>query len=225
MIKGLMFDLYDTLIYIDREIYNHYRHQFCSYIGVTREEVSKIWAKYIQQRFDGTIVTLREMIEILLKEINIDNNTVDMDKLEELEIKALTESVGTYPGVEEMLKNLGEDGLKIAMVTNASYVSKYVLERLDWIKYFHHLVISCDIKMAKPAPAIYQYTLEKMGLTPGECLFVGDGGSMELDGARSVGIKTVKVVQDKQDPSYKRSVDYDYLVNSITEVPEIINTL
>jgi putative hydrolase of the HAD superfamily len=225
MIKGLMFDLYDTLIYIDQDIFNHHRDRFCSLAGASREKVSEIWAKYIQLRFNGTIVTLRDMIEILLWEINVDGSSINIDELEEIEIKALTESIGSYQGVGEMLKNLRDSGIQLALVTNASYVSKFVLEKLPWIDHFHHLVISCDVKMAKPDHAIYRYTLQQMNLSPFECLFVGDGGSLELDGAMGVGIKTVKVVQERQDPSYKRSTEYNFLINSITELPEVLEIL
>jgi putative hydrolase of the HAD superfamily len=225
MIRGLMFDLYDTLIYIEQDIFDHYRSKFCGLIGVTGEEVARIWAKYLPQRFDGTIVTLKDMIEIVLKEINIDKNLVDIKHLEELEIKALTRSVETYQGVEGMLENFNKNGLKMAIVSNASYVSKFVIQQLPWIKYFEHVIISCDIKMAKPDRAIYQYTLEQMGMKPDECLFIGDGGSMELDGAMGMGIKSVKVIQDKQSPLYKRSEKYDFLIDSITEVPKVLDIL
>ena len=45
----------------------------------------------------------------------------------------------------------------------------------------------------KPERAIYENCLEKLGLPAAECLFVGDGGSNELVGARDVGMSTVLV--------------------------------
>jgi putative hydrolase of the HAD superfamily len=47
--------------------------------------------------------------------------------------------------------------------------------------------------MVKPEPEIYEHALRKLGLDPSVCIFVGDGGSNELEGARAAGLRTVFV--------------------------------
>jgi FMN phosphatase YigB (HAD superfamily) len=42
-------------------------------------------------------------------------------------------------------------------------------------------VFSYEVKLAKPNPMIYDLACERIGVSPTECIFVGDGGSKELD--------------------------------------------
>jgi putative hydrolase of the HAD superfamily len=52
-------------------------------------------------------------------------------------------------------------------------------------------IFSCQVRLKKPDPAIYQLTAEKLGVLPEQCLFIGNGGSDELTGARRSGITPV----------------------------------
>ena len=45
---------------------------------------------------------------------------------------------------------------------------------LKWLSRFDVLVWSYQLLMAKPDPAIYRYTLEKLGTRPEETLFIDD---------------------------------------------------
>lgn len=56
---------------------------------------------------------------------------------------------------------------------------------------FDTVVFSCDVGLAKPDPAIYRLAATRLGVEPAECLFVGDGGSDELVGARAAGMTPV----------------------------------
>jgi putative hydrolase of the HAD superfamily len=46
---------------------------------------------------------------------------------------------------------------------------------------------------AKPEAEIYHACLQSLGLGASDCIFVGDGGSDELAGAKAVGLRTVFV--------------------------------
>lgn len=54
-------------------------------------------------------------------------------------------------------------------------------------------VFSCQVGMVKPEPEIYLHALRKLSLDAPDCVFVGDGGSNELEGARAVGLQTIFV--------------------------------
>jgi putative hydrolase of the HAD superfamily len=56
---------------------------------------------------------------------------------------------------------------------------------------FDTAVFSCDVGLVKPDPAIYRLAATRLGVEPAECLFVGDGGNDELDGARAAGMTPV----------------------------------
>jgi epoxide hydrolase-like predicted phosphatase len=55
---------------------------------------------------------------------------------------------------------------------------------------FDVIVGSGDVKVAKPDPAIYHLTLEKLGRQPHEAIFVDDSPT-NIEGARVVGLHTI----------------------------------
>ncbi|HTP57900.1 MAG TPA: HAD family phosphatase [Spirochaetia bacterium] len=56
-----------------------------------------------------------------------------------------------------------------------------------WIKDFDVTVFSCDYLLVKPEPAIYRLCLQKLGVSPQECIFLDDVPE-NAEGARAVGI-------------------------------------
>jgi len=55
---------------------------------------------------------------------------------------------------------------------------------------FDAVIVSCEVGLAKPDPAIYHLTLERMGATPAEALFVDDR-VVNTSAAEGIGIRTL----------------------------------
>ena len=87
---------------------------------------------------------------------------------------------------------LKQCGLRTAILSN---MGDNVLERMerefDWLPRFDVLVWSFQLHMAKPAPAIYHYTLNKLGARPEETLFIDDK-QVNVDAARALGIHALR---------------------------------
>jgi len=91
----------------------------------------------------------------------------------------------------ETLRTIRAAGLRLGLISNAD-----VMEVAAWADgplagLFDAEVFSCAAGCVKPEPAIYAKCLESLGLPAAECLFVGDGGSDELVGAKQAGLSTV----------------------------------
>ena len=62
-------------------------------------------------------------------------------------------------------------GIRTALLSNADGPD----EPIPWLDaLFEVLVFSGDVGLAKPDPAIYRLTVQRLGLAPGECVFVDD---------------------------------------------------
>ena len=92
-----------------------------------------------------------------------------------------------------MLRRLRKAGLKLALLSNADVqdVAAYAGSPLAGL--FDVEVFSCDVGCAKPEAQIYHACLQALGLGASDCIFVGDGDSDELAGAKAVGLRTVFV--------------------------------
>jgi putative hydrolase of the HAD superfamily len=89
-------------------------------------------------------------------------------------------------------RSLAEAGLRIAILSNMGEETlSYMRQEFAWLGDFHHHTWSCELGIAKPDPAIYTYTCEKLGVTPTETLFLDD--KMEnVEAARRIGLNALQ---------------------------------
>jgi putative hydrolase of the HAD superfamily len=85
-------------------------------------------------------------------------------------------------------------GLKTALLSN-SWGMDY--PRDEWDEIFDTVVISGEVGMRKPEPGIYRHTSQRLGLEPGQCVFVDDLRP-NVTGAVSVGMVGVRFVTAEQ---------------------------
>jgi putative hydrolase of the HAD superfamily len=82
-------------------------------------------------------------------------------------------------------------GLKTAILSNMGDAVLASVEReFDWIHRFDVLVWSYQLGMAKPDPAIYRYTLGKLGTRPEDTLFIDDKIE-NVEGAQALGMVSI----------------------------------
>ncbi len=82
-------------------------------------------------------------------------------------------------------------GIKTAILSNMGEVNlAYMRENFPWLAQFTHLTWSCELRTAKPDPAIYQHTLERLGVAPSEAIFIDDL-PRNIDAARALGIDAI----------------------------------
>jgi putative hydrolase of the HAD superfamily len=83
-------------------------------------------------------------------------------------------------------------GLLTAILSNISdNVLESVEREFDWIHRFDVLVWSYQLGIIKPNPAIYRYTLGKLGTQPEETLFIDDKRP-NVEAARALGIQAIE---------------------------------
>lgn len=86
---------------------------------------------------------------------------------------------------------LKQRGLLTAILSNmGDGVLDSVKREFDWIYRFNVLVWSYQLGIAKPDPAIYRYTLDKLGTRPEETLFIDDKIE-NVEAARALGIPSI----------------------------------
>jgi putative hydrolase of the HAD superfamily len=79
---------------------------------------------------------------------------------------------------EEMLAwvvALQDAGIRTAILSNMGHdILGYMRQEFGWLSHFQHHTWSCELGIAKPDSAIYTYTCDKLGVPPGEALFLDD---------------------------------------------------
>jgi len=87
---------------------------------------------------------------------------------------------------------------RVSVLSNADVSLRDRLERDGLHHLFDDIVVSAEVGMAKPEPAIFRLAAERLGLAPGECVFVDDWDK-NVEAARDVGMPAVLYRVDKGD--------------------------
>jgi len=130
------------------------------------------------------------------------------------------------PDTRRALSELKERGLQLAAVSN-TYQSRSSLEAClsehGLRAYMDALVISSEVLLAKPHPAIFQRALDELGVAANQSVFVGDIVWADVIGAQSLGMKAVLTHQYRQeDPG---EVKPDLIVTRLSEVVAFVDRL
>lgn len=91
-------------------------------------------------------------------------------------------------GALEFYSLVKEKGYHTFVLSNACNRFYGYFPRFYDMKSFDGVVVSSDVKMIKPNPAIYEYILQTYHLQPSECLFIDDLEE-NIEAARKAGMK------------------------------------
>ena len=104
---------------------------------------------------------------------------------------------GEIKGTVEILHKLKRKKYKLIALTNwSSETFPVALKKFKFLKLFDGIVVSGKVKMLKPFPEIYNYTLKKYGLIANKSVFIDDRIS-NVDGAIKCGIHGIQFVSPK----------------------------
>jgi 2-haloacid dehalogenase len=95
---------------------------------------------------------------------------------------------GPINGSVEILSELRDQGTPLYALTNWSAETFPIARpRFPFLDWFDGIVVSGEIKMVKPDPAIYRHLLTVHGLTAADCVFIDDSPA-NVAGAEAVGL-------------------------------------
>ena len=128
-----------------------------------------------------------------------------------------------YTGVPELLDALAKRGTKLAVLSNKPdrFTQQCVAELLAPWK-FDAVLGASDRFPRKPDPASALETARRLGVAPGECLFVGDSG-VDMQTARAAGMCRVGALWGFRDQQELMANGAQFLIRSPGEVLDLLS--
>lgn len=132
------------------------------------------------------------------------------------------EGIRCKPGALELLAELKRRGITtaVATATDLERTEKY-LKKTGLYDYFDTLISAVMVKQGKPAPDIYLYACEQLGLAPGECMAVEDSPNGVMSAYRA-GCKVV-MVPDQTEPDEELKKCLYAKVDSLEEITALLS--
>jgi putative hydrolase of the HAD superfamily len=219
MIRGVVFDLWNTLAVWPEQGSVDLRRRWAESLGIPAERLDEHWyadAVYAR-RESGPI---REAIEALYVELGVDHDPEDVlaSRLE------LTKSaLVPVDGAAATLVELRRRGLKTGLISNCTEEVALVWGETPFAVLFDVAVFSATAGCMKPDREIYELALGELGIAADESLFVGDGANDELRGAGDVGMTPVLVELDGVAAPWPYVRDWSGL--RVTAIAEVLGLL
>ena len=124
-------------------------------------------------------------------------------------------------GAVELLKYLREKGIMtgVATATDLERTKRY-LEETGLLRYFDRLISAVMVEKGKPAPDIYLYACDMMGLKPGECAAVEDAPN-GIRSAFAAGCSVI-MVPDQTGPDDELKTMISARCDSLADIMNVI---
>lgn len=194
-------------------------------INFDKEECMKIYHEIntvIWKEFEeGKITSDKLKVERfnrLFKRLSVEKDAVEFSKIY---MKHLSEASFIYKEAFEVLDYL-KDKYRLAIITNGLLDVQHKRIRESEIgHYFENIIISDEIKIAKPSVEIFNYTLDKLNFKDkSKVLMIGDSLSSDIRGGINAEIDTCWLnVDNKEVP---QDMNITYIINNILELKNII---
>ncbi|MEM8928007.1 MAG: beta-phosphoglucomutase [Bacteroidota bacterium] len=187
MIKGFIFDL-DGVITDTAELHfqawkklaNDMGWQFDRGVNEKLRGVSRMDSIHIIREHNKADVSEEKLMELATSKNDIYVASLDQITPDDY-----------LMGAQELLNLIRKEGFLVAL-GSASKNSPKVLEQLDAKKYFDVIGDGNSVSKSKPAPDIFLFGAEQLGLKPEECIVYEDAKS-GVDAAKAGGFHSVGI--------------------------------
>ena len=223
--QAVIFDLFGTLIDERADDYAVMMGTVARLLGVSTDALYAAAANDEAPRNAGVYRSVAHQFDVLCMTLGVspapDHVAAAIEEYRQLQIGRLV----PRDGVLATLAEIGQRGLKRGLISNASQVIVDIWPDTAFPPYFEDAILSSQVKISKPDPAIYLLACNRLGVSPEACLYVGDGGSQELTGAASVGMTAVLIEPPYADATALGAARQTWDGARITSIPEVLGLL
>lgn len=224
--KAVIFDLFGTLVCIApwHESENALKHM-ASVLSAPPDSLIQLWRDTEDKRMNGFFHNYQAWIRFVCNELALlpDDSQVNLAaqirfEMERHELMMLKE------GALEVLSHLKSLGLKIGLVSNASFETATLWTDTPLSPLVDVAVFSAPLGIMKPDPRIYYAATEQLEVKPRNCLYVSDGGADgELKSAQQIGMHPVQLLVSDKDGNELQREEWDGpLISSLKQVLTLI---
>ena len=188
--KGAIFDM-DGVLFDTERIYQQVWQELATERGI---ELDQDFPKAIS----GT--NGRYMCEVIERYYHVLDGRTIMEECMARIKRTLSLSVPVKKGVSELLDLLQEKGIPVAVASSSSIQQiTSNLKTAGLSDYFSAIVSGTEVEHGKPAPDIFLYAAEKIGVKPQECVVFEDSEN-GIKAGHAAGCITI-MVPDLIEPS------------------------
>lgn len=188
--KAVIFDMFETLVTL-HSVPRYFGRNVAADLGADIDEFYPLWHETEEARSKGKMT-----FEESLYWIGERTHYAHPERIPEAVEKRYAFKTESLQKVEyrivSLLRELKERGYKVGLISNCFMEEAEAIRANVLASCFDVMMLSCEQGVQKPEREIFERCLSELSVAPEDCLYVGDGGSLELETARSFGMQTLQ---------------------------------
>jgi putative hydrolase of the HAD superfamily len=212
-----LIDAYDTIVHTD---FSAHRNELPKLAGISAEALFREFRRFASALSVGQI-SITEAYAQILQACGVEPRPGLVRAMADKSRELLLLSGRLYDDVLPFLHTLRSRGTKIAIVSNCDENTRYLLAELGVAALADVLALSNEVGAVKPAAEIYQYALDKLGVTAESALFV-DNNATFCAGAAALGIRAVQIVREPPEDDKAEGAHWAEVVRSLPELEVLL---
>ena len=183
--SAVIFDLFGTLVPdIAGPPYEKIATQMAEVLSVPSERFIEMWFGLVYERNIGVFDTIQDNIEHICKKLNIDFSEEQVSSAAGIRytyVKKAMTSPRKYS--LEAIMELRNRGIRIGLLSDCSPSEVDIWPSTPFPDLFDATIFSSEVKLKKPDNRIFQLAAQMLQVRERECVYIGNGGSNEIEGA------------------------------------------
>ena len=195
--RAVVFDLWGTLVdevSHPEEKQRKYRQVTCKMadlLGVDSEAFARAWSRGAIRRIAGAFSSTEEELLHISGVLGVEPSEDRVKASATVRNEFIRGALSPRPGTVETLSTLREAGYRVGLVSNCGDEVSRLWGSTPLAQLFDAVVLSFEVRITKPDVRIYETAARRLGVSAGECLYVGDGSDGELMDASKAGMTAV----------------------------------
>lgn len=194
--QAVVFDFYGTLsVSATRAERMAGATRVAAALGIAATVLHEAIAETFTERATGACGDLEETMRWLARRCGCAPSAEQL--AEACAIRRATEDIyarALRADAEKTLRTLRHRGVKVGVLSDCTHELPEIWPSLPIAGHADAVVFSVQAGLRKPHPDLYARVASALGVPPEACLYVGDGGSGELTGARRAGMAPFHLV-------------------------------
>jgi putative hydrolase of the HAD superfamily len=221
-LRAVVFDLVGTLVLYDGQGDGRVLPRMANELGVDPAAFAEAWRDAWEPRFDGTLATSAANVRHVAQIVGATPSDAAVERAVGPRVELMRKLLTPRAGAVAILSEMKNAGLKLGLISDCSPEIPLLWGETAFAGLIDAALFSCTERMCKPDRRLYERVAERLGVEPGECLYVGDGGSDELSGAENAGLTAVLIRGADDMPDEYRAEAFRWKGRAIDSLDEVL---
>ena len=197
--RAVIFDLYGTLADDLRNPrrqelkYRRWKSKAAAILRVPVDDFTRVWSETVPGQSVGEIAGGRAPYELICGALEVDVGEDQLEHAAQVGLEYVRSALKPRDGSIETLGRLRDAGVRTGLISNCLGDTSELWSSTPFASLLDTSILSYDVGLVKPDHRIYALACSRIEVEPGNCLYVGDGGSNELTGATNAGMDAVLI--------------------------------